>query len=205
MAKSPTASRTSRAADEFHRLAQRYCRLVTDHRAIPPKRLLANLHQLIPALYASGLRLPTSTTAGDGKHRKLTHREWFQLFRGLRARLGNRDSYREVFDGYDRKDRDVVRGSLADDLADIFRDLSNGLQCWRAGDRKNAIREWRFGVDYHWGEHATSAMRALYWLRHDYEFNQPGAMPNSAMQRPVSRVTARARTKRTGRATRPRR
>jgi hypothetical protein len=172
-------SRPAVAAEKFHRLAVRYCRLVDSHRTRPIRSLLLALQRLIPDLYACGLRLPMSTAGQEPEPRRMTHEEWWRLFRSLGSRLGHRDHYREVFDAYDRKDREVLTGSLADDLADIHRDLTNGLRSWRSGDRRRAVWEWRFGVDYHWGEHATSAMRALYWLRQNHDFGPPGPMPGA--------------------------
>ena len=183
------------AATEFRQLAQRYCRLVGGHDGIPIRRLLSEVHRLLPALYAAGLALPMVTPAREGRARTFTNEEWWRLFRGLRRRLGNRDAYCDVFDVYDREDREAVIGSLADDFADVYRELIDGLRYWRSGDRQNAVWEWSFGLQYHWGEHATGAMRALQALCHEYHYGQPAAMPDIAAQRSASRVTAPAQRK----------
>jgi hypothetical protein len=54
---------------------------------------------------------------------------------------------------------------LADAIADIFHDVDCGLRFFDAGQRTEAIWQWGFQFATHWGEHATSAIRALHcWL-----------------------------------------
>jgi len=55
-----------------------------------------------------------------------------------------------------------VVGDLADDLADIYRDLSEGLALSDAGHLPEA--EWTFlnSFQSHWGRHASSAIQALH-------------------------------------------
>jgi hypothetical protein len=69
-----------------------------------------------------------------------------------------------------RYDKDITRAfMLFDDLADMYRDLLNGLKLWDLGGpeaRKAAQWEWRWGYQYHWGEHATRAMRTIHDLRY---------------------------------------
>jgi len=70
------------------------------------------------------------------------------------------DFYYEVFDPY--VEGELVVGSLADDFGDIARDLEAGMAYWDSGDLKNAIWEWSFNFDAHWGDHAVDALRALH-------------------------------------------
>lgn len=56
-------------------------------------------------------------------------------------------------------------GDLADDVADIFRDVMRGLQLYTLNYRAAAGWEWVMSLQSHWGEHATSAIRALHcWI-----------------------------------------
>ena len=49
-------------------------------------------------------------------------------------------------------------------LAAMYRDLRAGLLKWERGEAGEALWEWRFGFENHWGKHATGALRAL-WAR----------------------------------------
>jgi hypothetical protein len=51
---------------------------------------------------------------------------------------------------------------LADDLADIYRDLSHGLSILRLGHPESAEWEWSSSFWSHWGRHAVAAMHSLH-------------------------------------------
>ena len=55
----------------------------------------------------------------------------------------------------------VTIGDLADDLADIWRDLMAGLKLYEAGQIEDAATEWKARFDCHWGQHAADALAAL--------------------------------------------
>jgi hypothetical protein len=83
------------------------------------------------------------------------------------------DFYREVFDPFSEPTVEPLYGSLADDIGDIYRDIVTGLLSYEAGKHPLAIWEWGFRFQIHWGEHATSAIRALHcWLA----TNAPGEL-----------------------------
>jgi hypothetical protein len=57
-------------------------------------------------------------------------------------------------------------GDLADDLADIWRDLKRGLALYSKGNRSAAACEWRESFRMHWGSHAAGALHALHCWRY---------------------------------------
>jgi len=72
--------------------------------------------------------------------------------------------YREIFNPLEiESTSDPVTGDLYDDLADIYCDLSEGLFIHQNVSSKEAERYWGQSFWYHWGEHLTGALRALYW------------------------------------------
>jgi hypothetical protein len=73
----------------------------------------------------------------------------------LKEKLGDWDSYRQVFDP--TEDTEAIFGSLADDIADIYRDLQEGLVLCEARPQ-DAIWEWRLLFYSHWGKHAINAL-----------------------------------------------
>lgn len=75
------------------------------------------------------------------------------------------DGYSVLFDPLPIPAEEAVVGSLSDDITDIYRDVVTGLREFEAGRRAVAVWEWVFGLQHHWGSHATSAIRALHcWL-----------------------------------------
>lgn len=69
--------------------------------------------------------------------------------------------YSEIFSPLVVADEPVV-GDLADDLVEICRDVARGLALYDAQRVDDAIWEWAFNFQVHWGEHASSAIRALH-------------------------------------------
>ena len=53
-------------------------------------------------------------------------------------------------------------GDLADDLVAIYRDVALGLHLHEHGRTDDALWQWGFGFQSQWGQHASSAIRALH-------------------------------------------
>jgi hypothetical protein len=118
---------------------------------------------LVTRLYLTALALPpvwcgghdhkpeAPAGSGDGQH----------IYSRLAARLPFQH-YGEVFNTLSVPPEQPVLGDLADDLADIFAEVDAGLRRYEAGRQTDAVWEWGFYLVHHWGEHATSAIRALH-------------------------------------------
>ena len=118
-----------------------------------------NLARSLANLCALALDLPNVELSRRFPHDRYRHAKHRMLT------FGERDRYREVFDAYSADD--AVVGSLSDDMGDIYEDLMRGLRVFdgkRATRQTDAAWVWRESFYFHWGEHATSALRALYWL-----------------------------------------
>ena len=70
--------------------------------------------------------------------------------------------YCECLDSLDLESDEVGMRDLYDDVADIYGDLRQGLFVYEHASPSEAERYWRQSFRYHWGEHATGALRALY-------------------------------------------
>jgi hypothetical protein len=185
----------SRALSAFGELAGEFCRLIEGHRGQAPGAFLGAVQLLLPQLYAAGLALPDlrvlfpseSDVAEAAEHAapdagevepdpdRGDDEDWSALFTSLGTLLGERNHYREVFDPFEPETEAEVMGSLADDLADIYRDLRAGLRKWQRGESGEALWEWRFGFQTHWGEHLTGALRAIHVLASTYDLGWPSA------------------------------
>ena len=84
--------------------------------------------------------------------------------------LGPKMAYWAYFDPSAPQDSNEqpIFHNLADDLADIYRDIKPGLRAWETGDDRyieTIVFNWRTPhFESHWGVHALSAMRALHPL-----------------------------------------
>ena len=150
-----------------------FCRLIETHRKMSRQTFLMRIIVVLPRLYASALDLPPIDSKGTYEERRLTSKEWQILFKSLGRKLGRYSRYWEIFNPYVRDD--VVASSLADDLADIYGDIKPGLQMYNQGPRgarNTAIWTWSVLLIYHWGHHATQALRALQQLHSEWRLTE---------------------------------
>lgn len=73
------------------------------------------------------------------------------------------NGYHLVFDPTEVQDGETVYAQLADDLADIYRDLKYGLKLFDAGYLSDAVWEWKFHFENHWGWHLLGAQRLIHF------------------------------------------
>jgi hypothetical protein len=72
--------------------------------------------------------------------------------------------YREIFHplAIAESPEEPVIGDIVDDLMDIYIDLKEGILLYESGKPLAAVFHWRTLFGFHWGRHATCAIRALH-------------------------------------------
>lgn len=157
---------------EFKQVALDYCSLVESQLEYLLPEFVILCQALLSKLYSKALVLPEfMPTDPSIAESTISHDEWAKIFNALRAKFGKHDSYWLVFNPYFPGKDDPVQGSLADDIADIYRDLKVGLNCWGSDSKskvEDSVWHWKFNFEQHWGRHLGEALRALYTLRFDY-------------------------------------
>jgi len=115
----------------------------------------------LSSLYAMAVDLPDCET--DWTDRELTHDAWTRIFQRFGALpVGY---YEEIFDPLAVPAGEAGLGDLADDLADIWRDLKEGLVVYDEQGRDAACACWRQSFNIHWGMHATKALAVIqFWI-----------------------------------------
>mgnify|MGYP001812118837 CR=1 FL=1 len=149
--------RARSAVTTFAGRAEHFTDLVEEREHFESDEDLRSLAIAIAEVYAASLELPEADLAdvsvdeGDGIDPKPPS--------GIAVRPT--DHYWEVFDPLAPEPDDPTVGSLSDDVADIYRDLMEGLEHYRLGRVEEAVWTWRFQREIHWGNHAVDALRAL--------------------------------------------
>jgi len=143
-------------AKEFYEQADEYCRFIAEN--VIAADTVPSLMELLMTLYISAMNLPetepeTIAASSSDISECVTIRFTEQIL----------TTYWEIFDPY--TDEDPVCGDLIDDLSDIAADLRDGMKEYEAGRFGNAIFEWKFGLNSHWGQHVVDALRALHAVR----------------------------------------
>jgi len=155
--------------------AQAYCFLLEDSDVGEDAVFASQLLIALSDVAAAAVRLPETEPSDAESPRKISQDEWQACYQRLGQLAGPWWSYYwEAFYPFalDQADASVGLGDLIDDLADVWRDLKNGLLALDAGlDLSDVEWGWRHGYWSHWGHHAAGAMRAL--LLHLSDRGQP--------------------------------
>jgi hypothetical protein len=143
------------AVDIFVREARSYCSFVDKAATLSLADRLRTARARLLDLYSAALSLPSvKPEDAEASPDPDVPTGW--------PGFEDKDVYWEVFDPYEHEDNEPTAGSLADDVLDVYRDIRRGLTLWDASQTQNAIWEWRFHFDVHWGDHAVDALRALH-------------------------------------------
>lgn len=152
---------TRDATDVFTEAATDYCRWIEDDAGGSTDCVRRSLARL----YAAAWDLPDVEPA-DVELPDISHEAWSRVF----GRLGRRLPFGLYWTLTQPVAADLAGpdeptcGDLADDLADIWRDLKPGLDAWPDADedaRRAIVWEWRLSFRTHWGRHAADAMAVL--------------------------------------------
>ncbi len=158
--------------EHFERIAIQFCSIVEGASGMDRTGFLVQLYQIVPQLIAKAIALPqlqlsdyepADAAAPIHVLHKPSIERWPGLYDLLKEKLGDWDLYSQVFDP--TTDKEAIFGSLADDIADIYRDLKEGLV---AGQTRQSRPEdifwtWRLLYYSHWGKHAIDALLVLHF------------------------------------------
>jgi len=154
-------------ADRFGAVAKRFCSVVDSASSMDRTEFIARIYRILPKLIDEAVSLP-DVESSDSDHKKSPinsrRQEWDRLYHSLKEKLGDWNLYRQVFDP--TQDTEAIFGSLADDIADIYRDLKDGLALneTHRSEPEDAIWEWRLLFQSHWGKHAMDALLTIHLL-----------------------------------------
>ena len=171
-----SSAENQKIVERFAVVTEQFCNLVDAASTLSREEFLTQVYSILPKMIDQAICMPEvvfddSDEEAPGHadrwgRARLGNEEWQQLYDLLKEKLGDWDSYLQVFDP--TKDSEAIGGSLADDLADIYRDLKNVLvksdtHPIRPEDK---IWEWRFSYCSHWGKHAIDVLHVLHFRLH---------------------------------------
>lgn len=144
--------------ERFVQLARDYIALVEDIDNLRPFDFLEHCAQLLPEVYAYGMRIGHIEPATD----TLNDHEVDSPMSKLMGFLGKYDPYHMVFNPLGKKK--AITAPLSDDLADIYLDLKRPLLTYESGNVAEAQWHWRFNIRDHCGQHIVHAMAPIHQL-----------------------------------------
>jgi uncharacterized protein DUF5063 len=146
-------------AGDFEQLARRFCDFCERETSEGREAFVAELERHLVTLYGAALELiPADPPEEDAP--PVAHEEWRAVYDRVAARLGAPGAYWLVYDPF--VEEAPVLSQLADDVADIYRDIRAGLALLDRRPAEAPSWEWRSTFDSHWGRHAASAIYALH-------------------------------------------
>ncbi|ABC28437.1 conserved hypothetical protein [Hahella chejuensis KCTC 2396] len=159
-----TIEPSSEQTQRFVELAREYCQW-SEARPGSAEEEMATAARLLAKLYATILELPFEPAGTDLEFETMTHDAWQKIYQ----RFGSMPftQYRDIDDPFDMQSASVNAGDIADDLADIYRDMKDGLSLWDHNHTREAVCYWEESFRIHWGQHAIDALKALHWRRHN--------------------------------------
>ncbi len=155
--------------NKFIETAREYIELVDRHEELGKEKFLNECLKTLPLIFHYAVQLPIV----EPDTTEISEREPDSDYKAFADFLGEDDGSNQVWDpvgddGVTKEEGEweVIYHSLADDLLDIYSDLKNPMMAidHRSGAQMNdAVWEWKFGFQNHYGYHLASAIKALYW------------------------------------------
>ena len=145
------------AISRFASAADRYCSWLESEPSTGGEEHYAAT-RLVAELYAAALSLPDSEPVG-GDTPSLSQEQRQMILQRLKSFPFQ--YYWEIFDPVTLEPEEAVCGDITDDLSDIYTDVKEGLLAYAVSEQ-SAVWHWRTTFGFHWGAHATSALRALH-------------------------------------------
>ncbi len=143
---------------EFSDLALEYCNWVEKQEKSEDQ--LYYVQVLLSKLYCWGIQLPDCESTDLLESKELPtheHSKVLEYFAEFPVQY-----YSMVFNAEVVPSEDPVTGDVVDDLADIYKDLKDGLWYLGKGSEVDAVFYWRSSLGIHWARHILGAMYALY-------------------------------------------
>jgi hypothetical protein len=161
-------SELPRPFETFCATAAEYCALIEGIERLDRREALRRLSQLLPGLMFAAAHLPETDPSDEDLGHTIPDDSWSERFSALNEAMGDHGAYWTTTDTRSTTEPAVVLLPVADDLADIWRDLKPGVEALAAGARQEDVTwEWRFSFETHWGAHAAEAIRAVHTALRD--------------------------------------
>lgn len=169
MGDTPNSQIDNRLVTRFYGDAQAYCELIDQLRRGTLERPFSQLLQRLSCLASSGCELPFAFPEIEVPViDRVGHEQWRVIAGEIAQAVA--PALDELYALHSESESALIRASMLwDDLADIYRDLQQGIAHYETGESNHiaeAIWQWRWGYEHHWGEHLFRAMITLHEIRY---------------------------------------
>ena len=159
----------SQVVRAFRDDVQSYCDFVDTWRTTAVRAPFTTLLGLLASLAKSGAAIPFDMADRDVKDVERIDHAGAQAIAGDLSALTGAASAKLMSEHAGSPESQQRVFMLWDDLADIYLDLRHGLDLYSRGDADHlaeAVWQWRFGFENHWGEHLFRALMTIHEIRY---------------------------------------
>jgi hypothetical protein len=160
----------SQAVLDFVTTCRDFCIFVEHSEKHDIRKFIDYSHKILPLLYLRAACLPSlDSKFEDFNERFVTEKDYESVRKKMLTKLGQYDTYEEVFDPGKEDSDDVIGASISENMADIYQDLKDFILLYEIGSNEvmyEAIWACRQSFEIYWGQRLTNALRALHFLRY---------------------------------------
>lgn len=150
---------------EFLAVAQKFCLFIEEIEKYDKQQIFDYMHKALPLLYVRGSVLPSVTPDDyDANEKYVTEEQWQNTFNDIRGILKKDDEY--WFLENDNPLNEPVKGSIADNLVDIYQDMKDFVTLYQKplrNAKKVAVWEIRELFKAHWGFRAVNLLKVMHY------------------------------------------
>lgn len=148
--------------------AELYCKFIENSQSSNALDFLIALQKHLLVLYQAGVKLPRIDLQEDMDFSEDIDNSSFGIIvNSIMDRLSDNRYYVHLFDPTDKTDDEVIYGDLLDDMSDIYKDIKRAFLILKIDSRvaqANAIWQFKFDFDNHWGDHCINAIYATHYF-----------------------------------------
>jgi len=149
----------------FASLANEYCNIIDSTSLLSQHAFIDKAHRILPLIYLKAIVLPdVEPIMPEMIEKSVTHEEWDAVYETIAPKMGEYDSYTEI---YDALNNDEQMNSISEGFADIYQDLKDFLASYNMGTPEimnDAIWECKNNFQQYWGQRITNILRVLHFL-----------------------------------------
>ena len=159
----------SRNVIEFATVANEFCAFVESASDLSRIDFLGKLQKLFPLLYLKASLLPVlnEEDVEDPPEKFVTESDYLFILRKLSSKLGEFDSYPEIFEAGTPLGEANVEANISENVTDIYQDLKDFILSYRIGTvevMRAALYDCKNNFEQYWGQRLVNGLRAVHQL-----------------------------------------
>lgn len=169
---------------EFVTVANEYCSFVENNGKFTRFQFVDRVQKLFPLLYLKASTISEIDDEGiETPEKFVSEVDYSFLLNKISEKLGQFDSYQEVFDEGMQFSEAAIDASISENICDIYQDLKDFLLSFRIGTVEvmtDALWECQNNFRIYWGQKLVNGLRAIHAMRYadnnlmeDETFSQP--------------------------------